>query len=52
MGKLAKRRLARQIGIMKMLSPFAVLVLFGCIGLLTGFVAAVIVAIMQKKRTG
>ncbi|HIV76905.1 MAG TPA: hypothetical protein H9899_05205 [Candidatus Sphingomonas excrementigallinarum] len=60
-GKLAKHPVAGQIAIMKTLSPFAVLVLFGFIGLLShkfglwfplGMVAAIIVAIVQKKRAG
>lgn len=46
---------------MKNLTPFAVLVIFGCIGLLTGkfglwfplgFVAAIIVGVAQKRRIG
>ncbi len=60
-GKLAKSCKALQPAIMKTLSPFAVLVIFGCIGLLThkfglwfplGLAAAVIVAIVRNKRTG
>jgi hypothetical protein len=60
-GKLAKPSVVGQIAIMKTLSPFAVLVVFGSIGLLShkfglwfplGLVAAIIVAIVQSKRTG
>jgi hypothetical protein len=60
-GKLANTAAPRQAGIMKKLSPFAVLVIFGCIGLLTGkfglwfpvgLATAIGVAILQSKRAG
>ncbi|GAM02460.1 hypothetical protein SP5_087_00460 [Sphingomonas parapaucimobilis NBRC 15100] len=60
-GKLAGRRPVRQTAIMKTPSPFAILVLSGFIGLLTGkfglwfplgMATAIIVAIVQNKRAG
>ena len=58
-GKLAKGRRGLQSGDMKKLSPPAVLVIFGFVGLLfgkfglffpLGMAAAVIVAIVQNKQ--